>query len=122
MSWLMISWTAGVISGAAGPSGAGASGDGIGGNAGVCIGRKVMLVVFWWVDIRRWAVLSIDALLMVVDVVCELLVCLVLRQLSIIGRNRPMATVRVMFVFFMVVVFDSKGNNFKESVQWVFGS
>ena len=78
-----------------------------------------MLVVFWCLDIRCWAVLSIDAPLMVVDVVCELLVCLVLRQLSIIGRNRPMATMMVIFVFFIVVFFDSKGNKNEESVQWV---
>ena len=56
---------------------------GTGGNAGVCIGRKVMLVVFRCVDIRRWAALSMEAAVMVVDVVCELLVCLVLRQLSL---------------------------------------
>ena len=41
ISWVMISW-----------DGAWVSGDGIGGNAGVCIGRNVMLVVFRWVDIR----------------------------------------------------------------------
>ena len=41
ISWVMISW-----------DGEGASGDGIGGNAGVCIGRNVMVVVFRWVDIR----------------------------------------------------------------------
>ena len=57
------------------------------------------------------------AAVMVVDVVCELLVCLVLRQLSIIGRNMPMATMRVMFMFFIMVLFDSKGNKNGESVQ-----
>ena len=41
ISWVMRSW-----------AGAGASGDGIGGNAGVCIGRNVMVVVFRWVNIR----------------------------------------------------------------------
>ena len=41
ISWVMISW-----------DGAGASGDGIRGNVGVCIGRNVMVVVFRWVDIR----------------------------------------------------------------------
>ena len=99
----MRSWTAGVISGAEGPSGAGASGDGIGGNAGVCIGRKVTLVVLRCVDIRRWAVLSIDALLIVVLVVLELVSCLWVRQPSIIGRNRPMAAMRMIFVFFIVL-------------------
>ena len=79
-----------------------------------------MLVVFRCVDIRRWAALSMEAAVMVVDVVCELLVCLVLRQLSIIGRNRPMTTKMVRFVFFIVVVFDSKGNKNGESVQFVF--
>ena len=41
ISWVMRSW-----------DGAWASGDGIGGNVGVCIGRNVMVVVFRWVDIR----------------------------------------------------------------------
>ena len=117
MSWAMRSWTAGVISGAAGLSGAWASGKGIIGNAGVCIGRKVMLVVRWWVDIRRWAVLSIEAVVMVVLLVLELVNCLLVRQLSIIGRNKPMATMMVMFVFFMVCMVYCKCNTFGKSVQ-----
>jgi len=58
------------------------------------------------------------ALLIVVDVVCELLMCLVLRQAVAIGRRMAIRSVMVMFVFFMVVVFDSKGNKIIGSVQW----
>ena len=76
-----------------------------------------MLVVRRWVDIRRWAVVSIEAVVMVVLAVLELESCLLVRQLSIIGKNRPMDTMMVIFLFFIVVFFDSKGNKNQESVQ-----
>jgi hypothetical protein len=44
--------------------------------------------------------------------------CLVLRQAVAIGRRMAIRSVMVMFVFFMVVVFDSKGNKIIGSVQW----
>ena len=63
--------------------GAWASGDGIGGNAGVCIGRNVMVVVFRWVDIRCWTVLSISFWEMDVAVVWVVVMLLVLWQAGI---------------------------------------
>ena len=72
ISWVMISW-----------DGAGASGDGIGGNVGVCIGRNVMVVVFRWVDIRCWVVLSISFWEMDVAVDWAVVMCLVLWQAGI---------------------------------------
>ena len=72
ISWVMISW-----------DGEGASGDGIGGNAGVCIGRNVMVVVFRWVDIRCWVVLSISFWEMDVAVDWVVVMLLVLWQADI---------------------------------------
>ena len=72
ISWVMISW-----------DGEGASGDGIGGNVGVCIGRNVMVVVFRWVDIRCWVVLSISFWEMDVAVVWVVVMLLVLWQAGI---------------------------------------
>ena len=72
ISWVMISW-----------DGAGASGDGIRGKAGVCIGRNVMVVVLRWEDIRCWALLSIEAAVMVVVFCCEVVSCLFVRQADI---------------------------------------
>ena len=72
ISWVMISWDC-----------AGASGDGIEGNAGVCIGRNVMVVVFRWVDIRCWVVLSISFWEMDVAVDWAVVMCLVLWQAGI---------------------------------------
>ena len=72
INWVMISW-----------DGAWVSGDGIGGNAGVCIGRNVMLVVFRWVDIRCWVVLSISFWDMDVAVDWAVVMCLVLWQADI---------------------------------------
>ena len=72
ISWVMISW-----------DGAWVSGDGIRGNVGVCIGRNVMVVVFRWVDIRCWAVLSISFWEMDVAVVWVVVMLLVLRQAGI---------------------------------------
>ena len=61
--------------------------------------------------------LSIDALLMVVLLELLLVCWRVLRQAVAIGRRMAMDTMRVMFVFFIVVIFNSKGNTFGESVQ-----
>lgn len=72
ISWVMISW-----------DGAWVSGDGIRGNVGVCIGRNVMVVVFRWVDIRCWAVLSISFWEMDVAVVWVVVMLLVLWQAGI---------------------------------------
>ena len=98
----------GVISGAAGL-----------GNAGVCIGRMVMVVVVFRVFRMDFARLSIDCfrVLLVVDWV--LLICFVLRQDMVIRRRMAIDTVRVMFVFFMVFIIYCKGNKSKESVQGV---
>ena len=46
-----------------------------------------------------------------------LLVCLVERQEMVIRSMMTTVVVRGMFLFFMVVVFDSKGNTFGKSVQ-----
>ena len=72
ISWVMISW-----------DGAWVSGDGIRGNVGVCIGRNVMVVVFRWVDIRCWAVLSISFWEMDVAVDWVVVMLLVLWQADI---------------------------------------
>lgn len=63
-----------------------------------------MLVVLWCCDIRRCAMLSIDALLMVVLLELLLACWRVLRQAVAIGRRMARDTMRVMFVFFMVVL------------------
>jgi hypothetical protein len=39
------------------------------------------------------------------------------RQLMVIRSMMVMATMRVVFVFFMVLTIYSKGNNFERSVQ-----
>lgn len=61
--------------------------------------------------------LSIAQLLMVVLLELLLVCWRVLRQAVAIGRRMAMVTMRVMFVFFIVVIFNSKGNTFGESVQ-----
>ena len=61
--------------------------------------------------------LSIDALLIVVLLEVLLICWRVLRQAVAIGRRMAMDTMRVMFVFFIVVIFNSKGNTFGKSVQ-----
>ena len=61
--------------------------------------------------------LSIDALLIMVLLVLELVSCLWVRQPSIIGRNRPMAAMRVIFVFFIVPKIYYKGNKLDGVVQ-----
>ena len=106
ISWVMRSWT-----------GVWASDEGIGFRPGVGIGRKVMVVVFRCWDIRRFVMLSVWAAVMVV--VFELLLACwrVLRQAVVIGRRMAIRRVMVMFVFFIVVIFDSKGNTFGRSVQ-----
>ena len=63
----------GVISGAAGL-----------GNAGVCIGRKVMVVVVFLLSRMLFARLSIDWVVLVVVVDWVLHICLVLRQAVVI--------------------------------------
>ena len=49
--------------------------------------------------------------------VLELVSCLWVRQPSIIGRNRPMAAMRVIFVFFIVPKIYYKGNKLDGVVQ-----
>ena len=92
ISWVMISW-----------DGAWVSGDGIRGNVGVCIGRNVMVVVFRWVDIRCWVVLSISVCEMDVAVVWVVVMCLVLRQADIRMAIAMMAKRWYGGTFFMVV-------------------
>lgn len=86
---------------------------------GVYIGRKVIVVVFRWAAIRRFAMLSVWAAVIVV-LVCWVLLCWrEVRQLSIIGRMIPSAMRDVMFVFFIVVLIYCKGNTSGESVQFI---
>ena len=96
----------GVISGAAGV-----------GNAGVCIGRKVMVVVRFRVFRMDFAKLSIDWVEMVEIVDWVLLICLVERQAVVIRRRMARDTIVVMFVFFIVFSIYCKGNKLGESVQ-----
>ena len=98
----------GVISGAAGL-----------GNAGVCIGRKVMVVVAFLLFRMLWAVLSIDCIRLLEMVDWVLLICFALRQAVVIRSMMAMATMWGMFVFFMVFLIYCKGNKSKESVQGV---
>ena len=98
----------GVISGAAGA-----------GNAGVCIGRKVMVVVVFRRFRMDCMVLSIDWVVMLVDDCWVLLICLVERQAVVIRRMMAMATMWGMFVLFIVFLIYCKGNKSKESVQGV---
>jgi len=86
-------------------------------NAGVCIGRKVMVVVVFRVFRMLCTALSIDCVKLLEMVDWVLLVCLVERQLMVIRSMMVMATMRVVFVFFMVLTIYSKGNNFERSVQ-----
>ena len=87
----------GAISGAAGA-----------GNAGVCIGRKVMVVVVFRVFRMLFAKLSIDWVVMA-EVDCwVLLICLVERQAVVIRSMMAIVTARVMFVFFMVLIIYCK--------------
>ena len=106
MRVLTRSWTGAGTSGAEGP-----------GNAGVCIGRKVMVVVVFRVFRMLFARLSIDWVVMLEDVDWVLLICFMLRQLMVIRSIMAMATMWGMFVFFMVHVLCSKGNTFGKSVQ-----
>lgn len=89
-------------------AGAWASVLGRGFRPGVCIGSTVMVVVLRCCDIRRCAMLSIDALLIVVLLEVLLVCWRVLRQAVAIGRRMARDTMRVMFVFFMVVFIYSK--------------
>ena len=98
----------GVISGAAGV-----------GNAGVCIGRKVMVVVVFRVFRMLLARLSIDWVVMLVDVDWVLLICLMERQDMVIRSMMATGTIIGSFVFFMVLIIYCKGNKSKESVQGV---
>ena len=98
----------GVISGAAGL-----------GYTGVCIGRKVMVVVVFLLFRMDCMVLSIDWVEMVEVDWCVLLICLVERQAVVIRSIMVMATMWGMFVFFMVFIIYCKGNKSKESVQGV---
>ena len=98
----------GVISGAAGL-----------GYTGVCIGRKVMVVVLFRVFRMLWAVLSIDCIRLLEMVDWVLLICLLLRQDMVIRSMMAIDTVRVMFVFFMVHTVYCKGNKSEECVQGV---
>ena len=92
INWVMISW-----------DGAWVSGEGIRGNVGVCIGRNVMVVVFRWVDIRCWVVLSISFWEMDVAVDWAVVMCLVLRQAGIRTAIAMMAKRWYGGTFFMVV-------------------
>ena len=88
-------------------------------NPGVCIGRKVMVVVVFRRFRMDCMVLSIDWVVMV-EVDCwVLLICLVERQAVVIRSIMVMATMWGMFVFFMVLSIYCKGNKSKESVQGV---
>lgn len=98
----------------------GASGVGNGGNAGVCIGSTVIRVVRWCWDIRRWAALSIEALLIMVLLVLELVSCLWVRQAVASIMIVASDTIRGMFVFFMVYTVYCKGNTFESNVQWIY--
>ena len=98
----------GVISGAAGV-----------GNAGVCIGRKVMVVVVFRVFRMDCMVLSIDWVVILEMEDWVQLICLLERQDMVIRSMMAIDTVRVMFVFFMVFIIYCKGNKSKESVQGV---
>ena len=89
------------------------------GNAGVCIGRKVMVVVVFRVFRMVWAVLSIDWVLMLEMDCWVLLICLVERQAVVIRSMMAIVTARVMFVFFMVHTVYCKGNKSGECVQGV---
>ena len=80
-----------------------ASGVCIRGNAGVCIGRNVMVVVFRWVDIRCWVVLSISFWEMDVAVDWVVVMCLVLWQAGIRMAIAMMAKRWYGGTFFMVV-------------------
>ena len=88
------------------------------GSPGVCIGRKVIRVVVFRLFRMLCAALSIVCVRLLEIVFWVLLVCLVERQEMVIRSMMATAVVRVMLLFFMVVVFDSKGNTFGESVQW----
>lgn len=92
ISWVMRSW-----------DGAWTSGAGFGGNAGVCIGRNVMVVVFRWVDIRCWAVLSISFWKMDVAVDWVVVMFLVLWHAGIRRAIAMMAKRWYGGTFFMVV-------------------
>ena len=89
------------------------------GNAGVCIGRKVMVVVVFRVFRMLCAALSIVWVKLLEMVDWVLLICFALRQLMVIRSMMAIDTVRVMFVFFMVHIIYCKGNKSKESVQGV---
>ena len=96
----------GVISGAVGV-----------GNAGACIGRKVMVVVDFLVFRILWAVLSIDWVVLVVVVDWVLLICLMERQDMVIRSMMATGTIIGSFVFFMVLIIYCKCNTFGKSVQ-----
>ena len=100
-------------------TGAGASGAAGLGNAGVCIGRKVMVVVVLLLFRMDCMVLSIDCIRLLEMVDWVLLICLVERQAVVIRSMMVMATMWGMFVFFMVFLIYCKGNKSKESVQGV---
>ena len=84
-------------------AGAWASGDCIGGNTGVCIGRNVTVVVFRWVDIRCCAALSIEAAVMVVVFCCEVVSCLFERQADIRRIDARMTVAIIGCVVFIVL-------------------
>ena len=87
----------GVISGAAGL-----------GNAGVCIGRKVMVVVVLRLFRMDCMVLSIDWVVMLDVVDWVLLICLVERQDMVIRSMMATGTIIGSVVFFMVLIIYCK--------------
>ena len=87
----------GVISGAAGA-----------GNAGVCIGRKVMVVVVLRLFRMLCAVLSIVCVRVLEMVDWVLLICLLERQLMVIRSMMATDGIIGLIVFFMVLIIYCK--------------
>ena len=88
--------------------GAGTSGAAGAGNAGVCIGRKVMVVVVLWVFWMLFARLSIDWVVQVLIDCWVLLICLVERQDMVIRSMMATGTIIGSVVFFMVLIIYCK--------------
>ena len=62
-----------------------------------------MVVVLRWEDIRCWALLSIDAAVMVVVLCCELVSCLFVRQADIRRIDARMTVAIIGCVVFIVL-------------------
>ena len=88
--------------------GAGTSGVAGAGNAGVCIGRKVMVVVVLLLFRMDCMVLSIDWVVMLEVADWVLLICLVERQAVVIRSMMATDGIIGLIVFFMVLIIYCK--------------